>query len=202
VNSGILEIQPTGSLTATSGVTIAAGASLIDNGAVNSGVSVAGALSGTGSVTGSVTVNSGGAISPGSDSTVGSFATGLLSLTAGSSYHLTLNSSNATADTISATGAISLGSGIAALTATDLLTQTLLHRTTFTILQSTSLVSGFFASLPQGTWFTVGANIYQISYTANSGRSVTLSVVPEPTPSLYCICGVGLLTILRRRARQ
>jgi hypothetical protein len=76
------------------------------------------------------------------------------------------------------------------------------YGTTFTILQSTSAVSGFFASLPQGTWFAIGANTYQISYTANSGRAVTISVVPEPSPSLYCICGVGLLTILRRRGRR
>jgi autotransporter-associated beta strand protein len=202
VNSGILEIQPSGRLTATSGVTVATGASLIDNGAVNSGVGVAGALSGTGSVTGTVTINSGGAISPGSDTSIGSLATGPLTLTAGGSYHLTLNSSNSTADTISATGAISLGTGVATLAVTDLFAKTLLFGTTFTILQSTTGVSGYFANLSQGALLTIGANTYQISYTANSGRSVTLSVVPEPTAPLYCICGVGLLTILRRRGRH
>jgi hypothetical protein len=175
---------------------------LIDNGVVNSGIAVAGALSGIGSVSGTVTINSGGVISPGSDTTIGSLTTGPLSLAGGGSYHLTLNSSNATADSISATGSVSLGAGVATLAATDLFAQTLLNGTTFTILQSTAGVSGYFAGLPQGTWFLIGANTYQISYTANSGRSVILSVIPEPSPAFYCICGVGLLTVLRRRGRR
>ena len=202
VSAGTLDIAPTGALSNTSGVTVAAGAVLHNRGTISSGIAVSGTLSGTGSTTGAVTVASTGIVSPGTDSTVGTFATGALSLASGSTYRLTLDTSSTLADKIAATGSISLGSGIATLAATDIFTTTLLHGTTFTILQSTTGVSGFFAGLPQGAFFMIGVNNYQISYLANSSRNVTISVVPEPSPALLLICSIGMLRLLRPRRRQ
>jgi hypothetical protein len=203
IDAGTLEIAAGGGLSGTSGVTVASGAALLNRGVISSGVTVSGTLSGTGSATGTVSVALGGVFSPGTDTTVGTFATGPLSLSAGGTYRLTIDSSTTTADKISATGSISLGTGVASLAATDLFTRTLLLGTSFTILQSTSGVSGYFASLPEGTRFDVGSNTFQISYAANGGKNVTISVVgtvvPEPSPGLLLLLGFGLLRIFQRR---
>ncbi len=203
IAAGTLEIAMGGGLTGTSGVVVSAGSTLVNRGVINSTISVFGTLAGTGSNTGAVTVNAGGAVSPGTDTTVGTFSTGPLSIAAGGIYRLTLDSNTDTTDRITTTGAITLGTGVAALAATDLFTQWFILGSTLTILESTTGVSGFFAGLPEGTIFTAGSNDFRISYAADSGRDVTLTVVvPEPSQGLLIACGLATLHLVRTRRSQ
>ena len=200
ISGGTLDIAVGGGLTGTSSVVVDAGSTLVNRGIINSPISVFGTLAGTGTNSGVVTVNAGGAVSPGSNTTVGSFTTGPLSLAAGGTYRLTLDSSTDTADKIATTGAITLGTGVATLASSDLFTQWFLLGTTLTILESTTGVSGFFTGLPEGTIFTSGSNDFRISYAADSGRDVTLTVVvPEPSQGLLFVCGLATLHLLRPR---
>ena len=203
ISAGTLEIAAGGGLTGTSGVVVSAGSALVNRGVINSTISVFGTLAGTGSNTGAVTVNAGGEVSPGTDTTVGTFSTGPLSLAAGGIYRLTLDSSTDTADRITTTGAITLGTGVATLAAADLFTQWFVLGSTLTILESTTSVSGFFAGLPEGAIFSAGSNDFRISYAADSGRDVTLTVVvPEPSQGLLIACGLATLHLVRPRRSQ
>ena len=63
-------------------------------------------------------------------------------------------------------------------------------------------VSGFFAGLPEGTLLNTGLNSFRISYTADVGRDVTVTVVPEPSETLLMAVGLAALHLVRpRRSR-
>ncbi len=199
VDAGTLEVALGGAINGNGGVNVASGATLIVKGVVNGSVSISGSLEGTGSATGNVAILAGGEISPAGDSAVGILSTGPLSLTAGGTYQLTLNTTGTLADKVMATGSISLGTGVANLVGMDLFTQIMAQGTTLTILESTTGVSGYFTGLPQGSTFTIGANNFQISYLADSGRDVTLMAIPEPSGFLLIISGIAMMQMIRPR---
>ena len=64
-------------------------------------------------------------------------------------------------------------------------------------------IVGQFANLAEGQVFTVGANVYQVSYGAGTGNDLVLTAVPEPAPALLMLLGgVAVLRLSRQRAAR
>jgi fibronectin-binding autotransporter adhesin len=195
----------------TLGTTISGGTLLIDNttgsgtGTVTVTVSAA-TLGGTGAASGAVTIgNNTGAddafLSPGTIGTpIESLGTGVLTFNSDGVLVAQINSSLLTADLVSVTGTVALGEGIATLQLSDLGSATLSNGASFTLINSTGAVSGYFEGLAPvsgvGPQVVVGSNTYQLNYNATS---VTLTVVPEPTA--LALVGLSLIPALRRRSR-
>lgn len=192
VSSGFLYV--TTNLTNTSGVTIAAGATLRG-------------LSSTINQSATVTVN--GTIGAGIPATpISTLSVGPLSLTAGSTLAQDINTSSPTADKINVNGNLTLSTANdSVLALTDLGSNVALpQNTAFTLIDYTGTWNGglfTYSSVPiaddTGT-FTLGANTFSLNYNGGpSGNDVILQVVPEPgTLSLVALAGVGLLARRRR----
>ncbi len=181
VNVGSLLVN--GSLSSTSGVTVAA---------TTAGNAV---LGGTGTVSSSVVVGGGtgtglSIVQPAVEGTIGTMNTGALTFSSNSKLTFDLNSNNATIDLLNITGTLTLGSGTALLSGTDLGSAVLSAGTILTLAETTMGISGFFSGYADGSDLTFGNNVYQINYGTLSGYSddITLDVVAVPEPPL-----VGLL---------
>jgi autotransporter-associated beta strand protein len=93
-------------------------------------------------------------------------------------YTYKLNTRNATADQVIATG-VTIESGTQfSFTSVD--NKRLTPGTVFTAISNTSAdpISGTFANLPDGGIVTVNGNNFQASYTGGDGNDLTLTVVP------------------------
>jgi autotransporter-associated beta strand protein len=212
--SSISALVLTAPNTYAGGTTIAAGSLLANNtsgsatgtGAVT--VNAGARFGGTGAVTGAVTVN--GTIAPGI--TRESLGTGSLTMNNGSTFSVDLAGATHTTlyDVLAVTGTVTLNSPTLAINLTydpvDFVDR-------FFILQNdgTDPISGTFLNLPEGQTFTVGGQIFRITYqgdfTTNAttgGNDVLLMAIPEPgTPAL--VVGAVLFTaasVRRRRANR
>ena len=142
---------------------------------VNSGST----LAGTGTV-GAIT-STGGTVSPG-DSGPGILnAQGNVSLDAASTFTAELNGSSAGTggyDQLNVTGAVNLG-GSTLSTSLNSFTPT--SGETFTIIQSTSPITGTFNGLPEGASLTIGGLSFTISYAGNNVVLTAPSSAVAPT---------------------
>lgn len=211
INGGTLKANNTPGTSATG-----SGAVTINNG---------GTLAGTGAVSGPVTVNGGGTLAPGTS--IESLDVGALSfntdvVNGGSKLAYEINSSvalNMAADLVNVTGNLSIATG-ALLAISDAANVFLTPGTKFTLISYSGMWnSGTFATHPDDSLLTVGANLYVMDYNDQTGGSnfgggplslnyVTITaVVPEPSAflfgSLFCAV-VGLAyggqKMFRRRA--
>jgi autotransporter-associated beta strand protein len=169
-------------------------------------------LAGTGSITGPVTIGNGtdgastAAIQVGSAGTTGTLSTGALTLKSDAVYKFNLNPTLVTSDLLNVTGAITLGSGVAALSGNLLSDKLLGVGVTFAIAQSTTPITGNFAGLPDNTTFNLGDNNYTIHYGNGDGITdeitLTTTAVPEPQTWAMMIGSFGMLVGLQRMRRR
>lgn len=214
VNGQVGTLAFTDSVTNTGTITMANGAAI--NGVItsNSGGVVRGPVGGTGTYTGNQTFNSGSTLAAGGTTAAGRLVlNGNLAMTAGSTFHQSLNGSTVTTgfDRVEVFGTIDLGGATLAGDVTGFNpSSTDLY---FILLNDgDDSVTGTFAGLDQGGAGRFGIWDFQISYTGDSlsnsitgGNDVVLynfSPVPEPGSMLaVTAAGVGLAVLVRRRKR-
>jgi autotransporter-associated beta strand protein len=191
-------------LSYTGATTVDAG-KLVINGATASTATVntGGTLGGTGTV-GALTVKGGGTLAPGNSP--GILNSGNLTLEGGSTLAIELNGTalGTQYDQVNVTGTVSLA-GLLALTAGFTPT----NGEIFFIIKNnlSDAVAGTFSGLADGSSVFAGLQEFKISYFANAegipsftgGNDVALMAVPEPAAAM--LGGLGLLMLLRRRAR-
>ncbi len=196
------------------GTTTVSEGTLQINGADTGGglVSVAAAatLGGTGSTTAAINVS--GVLSPGAS--IQSFASGALTMSAGSSFVYEATNATATgADLMVVNGALSLTSASLDLSAANLGLNTWIAGDKLTLISytGTAITSGF-TGYNDDTTYTggiFGTNQWLFNYNdstaganynseATGSSFVTLTVVPEPDVAML-VGGLGLLALLRRR---
>ena len=190
------------------GATLVESGTLAVNGSItgSSGVSVnGGTLTGSGTIESRVIIGDGNlavaaTVDPGGVTTVGTLTTGALNLNnPDAQFQLQINSDDLTRDLLAVNGALTLGPGVATLSATDLGFNTLTNGERFTIATATGGVSGFFATYPEGAVVNVGSNPLRISYQNNA---ITLAAVPEPGSLVFLLGGLaGALALPRSRRR-
>ena len=163
-------------------------------GAAASAVTVASGATLGGSGTLSGVLSDSGIVSPGPS--FGSTGTGILSTGAatfgsGSSFNVDLNGTTAGSgyDQLNVTGAASLGSGgnAAALDLHLGPNFSASSGATFTILATTSGVSGTFSGLPQNSPMTLGNQVFTISYQGGSGDNVVLNYLGSVTTTTVAL---------------
>jgi trimeric autotransporter adhesin len=154
-----------GSIAASSGVTVAAGA-------------VLGGFSGT---IGNVTVN--GILAPGSNGAAGELNTGSVSFASGGAFNVALNGTTAGSgySQVVASGPITLGGATLSLAIGSNLDIT--QPETFDILTNNSgqAINGTFANLPEGAFGTTSdGHLFEITYRGGStGSDVVVTVFPN-----------------------
>lgn len=212
--AGITKLGPgTMLLTGTNtyaGATVVSEGTLVVNGSISGATTVngTGVLSGTGTI-GALSINSGGTAAPGGSP--GILNTGNLSFNGGT-FAVELNGSLAGSEYDQLNVA-----GTATLTATTPLTISLGYdpvdfADSFTILNNdgsdaVSTNGGAFLfsfagdSLSEGEAFTVGAQLFSITYAGGSGNDVVLSAIPEPASACFLLGGFGAILSMRRFRR-
>jgi len=73
--------------------------------------------------------------------------------------------------------------------------------TTFTVLDNSGVgaISGAFASFANGSTFTAGSNLFQVSYFGGTGNDLSIIVVPEPSTWMLLAGSFAVMIIFRRR---
>jgi autotransporter-associated beta strand protein len=174
--------------------TILAGTLLIDEAlSKTSTLQVSGGvLAGSGSINpaAAVGVSGGAVLSPGGDGVVGTLTMGSLLMQNDSIYRIDLNSDLESVDLVLALGAVVLGNRGCMLVLQDFGNSVLEVGRTFTILHSTTGISGNFA----GELWQVGQNCFELDYTV---QEVRLIVVPELGGRALLLIGFSLLLLVR-----
>lgn len=164
---------------------------------VNSG----GTLGGTGTV-GTVTVNGDGTLAPGSG--VGLFSTGSVTLGAGATFSLEIDTTSAATDRLASNGTLTLSIANDSQLAIDDLNPMSISSGTYTFITYTpggwngGLFSYGGTPIGDDTVIVVEGNPFTLDYNAG-GNSVALIAVPEPGACVAFAGGAGLLLGLRRR---
>jgi len=172
VNAGSLTVN--GALSNTSSVTVKSGATLAGSGSI-----------GTASTSGAVTVQSGATLAPGDG--VGSLAL-KNGLTVAGTLAMELNSSTAGSgyDQIAVTGSVDLTSSSLTLS----LGYTPASSDTFTLIDNdgsdaiTGTLSVGGTNIVEGGTFSQGGTLFRVSYVGGSGNDLTLSLVPDLSPTI------------------
>ncbi len=173
---------------------------LIVSGSISGSVSVGttATLRGTGSV-GPVDVRDGGTLSPD-----GMFEAAGLALSSGGNARFDLDSASGY-DQVSVVGAISLSGSLTL----DLGFTPVIGVDVFFLMLNdhAEAITGAFAGLSQGAAFNSGGELFQISYTAESGvgfagvgNDVAVRSIPEPTSVAFLLMGLAF-AIPRRQVR-
>ncbi len=169
-------------------------------------VASAATLGGNGSI-GAVTVNSGGTLSPGSS--IGTFATGNLTLAGTFLAEINLNNGGApSADLLNLTGSFNIAGGVLMLSLSNLPDPSLFAGETILLAANdgTDAITGAFSSVsgvPAGFGVTVN---YAFSGTdalgrVGDGNDLAVTVVPEPATYALIALGAPLLAFIRRKRR-
>jgi autotransporter-associated beta strand protein len=193
--SGALTKAGTGTLTLTGAntytgtTTVTAGTLRVNNptgsGTGSGPVKVqAGTLGGKGTIAGPVTIGTGSGPGAVLAPSVGMSQLAILNLQrtltfkADGTYSYKLSTNNARADQVIARG-VTIQSG-AQFSFQSLGNRRPPSGTLFTAISNTSanLIAGIFANLPDGSTFTAGRNMFQVSYSGGDGNDLTLTVVP------------------------
>jgi fibronectin-binding autotransporter adhesin len=182
VEGGILKVNGTLATASSSPVNVAFGAT----------------LSGTGTISRPVTI--GGTLSAGDPT--GILQTSGITFQAGSTLAIDLNSA-ASFDQVSVTGGVSLMGSVQLSLSLGYNPQDDVDSFLIVANDGTDAVSGVFAfggtPLTQGTIFSSGGQLFQITYTGGTGNDVLLIAVPEPQTALVIIAGLAVIGWSRRR---
>ena len=197
ISTGTLALGSSGSISSTSGVAVASGATF-DVSAVSGytlGGSSAQTLSGYGTVNGPITIGATGTVHP-SAGAIGTMTfTSGLTATSGATFSFNINSTAISSDLLAITGTTNLGG--ASLVVNDIGANPSFTGS-MTLLTSTSL-TGQFLGQAEGSTITVGSNTYVISYLSNM-VTLSISAVPEPSTTAALVGAMILgLAIYRRR---
>ena len=222
-SSGAFTIGSSGNLTASTGLSVTAGTTRVD-GTLTGAASVASGatLGGTGTINGAAMVS--GVLSPGDSlNAIARLASGALTFNNGSTFAYDMNSGSLTADFQTATGGLTLDTGLGGkvyLNLDDIGSAVLAPGTTLSLIDYTGARNGGYFTLGDtlltpDSHFKLGANTWKITYAdANAGSNVTsplsgghfinlttLSAVPEPGTllALGCLLGSGAFVRTRRR---
>lgn len=195
VSTGTLQLNT--SLTATSAVTVAAGAALRGAG---------GTIASAATTTVNGTVGAGTAAA-----TTGTLATGPLGITGTGTFALDVNSNTLATDLVNVTGNLTLDPGNAAtLSVADLGSTALPAGTTIPFIDYSGTWNGGLFTMPgagvltdNGTFFQAGTNFFQVDYNLGGANgAVALVSVPEPAAGAALLAAAfGLLAARRRRSR-
>jgi autotransporter-associated beta strand protein len=159
------------------GVTTVTAGTLLVNGSLGSAVSVAagGTLGGSGSVSSISEAATGATVMPGTSATTGILSAGNLTLHAGGSFDVAMNSTGTGSgyDQVVATGTVKLNK--AALHVSVGFTPSV--GTTFTIIKNngSGVILGTFEGLAEEASFVADGMTFQISYLGGSGHDVVLT---------------------------
>ena len=198
ISTGTLALGSSGSISSTSGVAVASGATF-DVSGVSGGYTLGGLsaqiLSGYGTVHGPITIGATGTVHP-SAGAIGTMTfTSGLTATSGATFSFNINSTAISSDLLAITGTTNLGG--ASLVLNDIGANPSFTGS-MTLLTSTSL-TGQFLNQTEGSTITVGSNTYVISYLSNM-VTLSISAVPEPSTTAALVGAMILgLAIYRRR---
>jgi hypothetical protein len=170
-------------------------------------VGTGGTLGGTGTV-GLVTINDGGTLAPGNDG-IGTLTTFALTFQTNATLRLEIGATTGDQARVAA------GANLAGLMPLSItLTADPTDSTVFTIVDGNVPVNGYAAgarftyngnALDEGETFQVSdgplSQFFNISYTADAGRDITLVAIPEPSALSAVAVGALALAGLRRRRR-
>ncbi|MFM7039784.1 MAG: beta strand repeat-containing protein, partial [Planctomycetaceae bacterium] len=185
ISAGTLSLTNSGSTNSISGsttVTIAAGATLNVSG-LSSGTLVLNAgqtLTGAGTVTGAVQVAASSSLSPGT--TTGTLTVDSLAFTGGT-FNVDVSDATSAYDRVTVTGnnsgSVALGNGVATLAITN--SHTVAAGDEIIIIQnnSSSDTTGYFVGYTEGSPITVGGQTWYISYNGGTGNDVVLRGTPQ-----------------------
>ena len=197
ISTGTLALGSSGSISSTSGVAVASGATfdVSATGGYTLGGSSVQTLSGYGTVNGPITIGATGTVHP-SAGAIGTMTfTSGLTATSGATFSFNINSTAISSDLLAITGTTNLGG--ASLVLNDIGANPSFTGS-MTLLTSTSL-TGQFLNQTEGSTITVGSNTYVISYLSNM-VTLSISAVPEPSTTAALVGAMILgLAIYRRR---
>jgi autotransporter-associated beta strand protein len=206
VMDGLSRLVMTGNNTYTGTTAVLNGTLVVTGEIAGATTTIAnGTLAGTGRVTDVVlgdNFDPGGtaSIAPGSPGQIGTLRTGSVNAAfSDAGFSIQIDSNSLTTDLLEVTGTLTLGNGLAVLSATDLGFATLFAGETFAIATATGGVSGTFFDLPNLSTLMIGASAFEIRYLPNA---IHLVAVPEPTALTALTAGAGLLFGLGRLRRR
>jgi autotransporter-associated beta strand protein len=192
-NAGVLSVTKLGTGTQTlsganiyTGATTVSAGTLLVNGSTHASSAVAvnggGTLGGTGMVNGTTIVSGTGILAPGAatGNAVGTLNTATVTVTGGT-YAVDLNGTLSSSDKINATGTVSLGAGVAALTIANATNSS--AGKIYTIVNAVN-VTGTFSGMPNGAIFTQAGRNFLITYTSTA-VTLTDNAVNSTNPPLY-----------------
>ena len=189
-NAGVLSVTKLGTGTQTlsganiyTGATTVSAGTLLVNGSTHAlsavAVNAGGTLGGTGTVNGTTTVSGTGILAPGvaTGNAVGTLNTAAVTVTGGA-YAVDLDGTLPSSDKINATGTVSLGAGVAALTIANATNSS--AGKVYTIVSAAN-VTGTFSGMPNGAIFTQAGRNFLITYTATAVTLTDNAGVIAPT---------------------
>ena len=189
--------------THTGAVAINAGTLAVNGTLPSATVTVAntGTLGGTGNLTGSVTVNSGGTLSPGNS--IGTFATGSLSLSGTFLAEIDLNNGGAaSADLLNLSGSFNITGGMLMLSLSNLPAAGAMGTFLLVANDGTDAINGTFGSitgLPGGVSATVDYAFVGTDSLGRIGNGNDLAVNIVPEPQSWALLAFGALSFLAFR---
>lgn len=205
--TGTGTVALTATNTYTGATTVNAGTLLVSGSIAGSTVTVnnTATLGGSGGTTGAVTVNSGGILSPGAS--IGTLtAQGAVTLNAGSTFKLEIDTTSAATDVLAIAGDFSLaGTNDVVLAITDLTPASFGSGALTFITYTGSWNGGLFTYngnvINDGGALSVDGNEFVLDYDYG-GNSVALLAVPEPDSLASLMGGLGILLGWNRSRRR